>query len=120
MIEITNDTVREGLTALVEEFGEDFVYSKGEDGLCRYVRNGQPDCIVGKFLAAQGVPVERLAESDGTRFGTVADQLLGQLEGESVITVSDGARATLEAVQHYQDSGFNWGYSVENALDWLA
>jgi len=116
MIKITDDTVREGLTALVKEFGEDFVYSKGLTNSCLYVRNGEPDCIVGKFLAAQGVPLERLKAADDSIYGTPASELLTQLEREGVLTASDGAYDVLCGVQFRQDQYHTWGVAVSEAL----
>ena len=125
-INITADVVREGLTALVEQAGEDFVYKapKGDGGYdrCVYVRDGKPDCIVGQFLANLGVPVERLQEADkGISSGSSAGQLLGELRNEGVITIAHDQNVVdaLSEVQHRQDNKSTWGNSVESGLSYL-
>ena len=125
-INITADVVREGLTALVEQAGEDFVYvapEPPENGYkrCLYVRDGKPDCIVGQFLANLGVPVDRLTEADnGTNLsGTPAGILLRELYAEGVVNFDLGVSAALGTAQAWQDSGSTWGNSVESALSYL-
>lgn len=120
MIEITNQTVREGLKALVDQAGEDFVYSmkgadENTDGRCVYVYEGKPDCIVGQFLANMGVPVERLAKAD-TNCGIPADVLMLELGLEGVITFRDDSSYALTIAQRHQDMGKPWGLSLYEAL----
>ena len=115
MIDITLDSVRTGLLALVEQEGEDFIYKRNE-GACTYVRQGKGDCLVGRFLIAEGVPVERLEIADRNQFGLRAPALLRQLEDEGVITVSEPALGVLDIAQDFQDSGESWGESVNYAL----
>jgi hypothetical protein len=94
--------------------------STGEDSLpqCQYVYNGQPDCIVGRFLASQGVPLERLAKADTSTFGgsTAAVTLLTQLRSEGFITYGDYVCTVLGQVQYSQDQGQPWGDAVDDAL----
>lgn len=123
MIEITADSVRAGLTALVEEAGSDFVYSKrvtdpeiGER--CTYVHNGQPDCIVGRFLAAEGVPLVRLERADDFG-GKPADMLLNALIGEGVVQAPHIVREALQTAQSAQDNGHKWGDALTGALNEL-
>jgi len=118
MIEITFDSTVTGLKALVEEEGADFVYAKRE-GVCVY--DGKPDCIVGRFLAAQGVPLERLKEADTGSFGSglAAHSLMRDLGDEGVISYDGSARSLLSEVQHNQDQGLPWGVALSEALAYL-
>jgi hypothetical protein len=126
-INLTASVVREGLLALVEQEGEDFVYEgvKQHDGYpkCVYVRNGEPDCIVGRLLANLGVPVDRLVEADEDQYmtGVPAAQLLGELREEGVITLAtgEGVANALAQVQHLQDSRIAWGAAVDSGLVYL-
>lgn len=115
MIDITLDSVRTGLLALVEQEGEDFIYEKN-NGACTYTRQGKGDCLVGRFLIAEGVSVERLEAADRSAYGLRAPALLRLLEDEGVITVTDPALGVLDIAQDFQDSGESWGRSVNYAL----
>jgi hypothetical protein len=119
MIEITADTVRTGLTALVDEYGSSTVYEKKvRDGLnqCLYVYEGQPDCIIGKFLADLGVEVELLAEYDTTE-GIISSELLTDLARLGIIASPPYAvYNALSAAQALQDEGKTWGAAVMVAL----
>lgn len=115
MIEITLESAIEGVTAIVEEFGENYVYERPYGASCLYVFDGQPSCIVGKFLAKVGVPLERLARADEAR-GVIARDLIGQLEYEDVIAtdVPEVGRF-LDVLQSEQDSGYHWGEALKLA-----
>lgn len=115
MIDITLDSVRTGLLALVEQEGEDFIYKKN-NGNCTYTRGGKGDCLVGRFLIAEGVPVERLEAADRLGAGLRAPVLLRQLVDEGVITVAEPALGVLDIAQDFQDCGETWGESVSYAL----
>jgi len=122
MIEITRDDVREGLKALVDANGEDFIYQKalvGSVGIkrCVYVYEGKPSCIVGQFLFALGVPLERLEEADWRTFGggTPADELIGELVEEGRIQVESGVAVALTEAQNTQDWGLKWGIVLRRA-----
>ena len=124
-IHISEIDVRSGLEALVAEKGEDFVYGKNaQEGpdypVCLYVRNGEPDCIVGQFLARQGVPIERLMEADKTFGGTPARDLLQELVNEDVISISDDSIYALREAQYNQDTRLTWGESVTLAVRMLS
>lgn len=115
MINITADSVRQGLKALVEQEGEGFIYKKNS-GSCTYTRKGKGDCLVGRFLVAQGVPVERLEIADRNRLGLRASALFLQLVDEEVLTITGAASAMLAVAQDHQDDGFTWGESLSAAL----
>lgn len=117
MIDITLDSVREGLLALVRLEGEGFIYQKSW-GVCTYVREGRGDCIVGRFLIAKGVPVDRLEAADAANHGNgvAARSLLRQLKEEGVVAYDELVLQVLDNVQHHQDIGYTWGFAVSEAL----
>lgn len=115
MIELSNQDVIDGLEALVDEKGEEFVYVKNDDDggpTCRYVRNGEPDCMIGQFLAKAGVPLERLVQADG---GVIAKTLLEDLRAEGVVSITDKGINALQAAQGRQDRGYPWGVALNAA-----
>jgi|SRR5882757_1231821 len=117
-IQITPGIVVAGLRDLVVLKGEDYVYEPDGRDRCDYVRSGEPSCIVGRFLANLGVPLERLEKADATYGGISVGTLLEQLEEEGVIDrVSFRATQVLSKVQHRQDSGIPWGVAVQEALE---
>lgn len=122
-INITPSVVVEGLQALVDVKGEDFVYNPVvlDDGVgtqCVYVLDGAPSCLVGQFLANLGVPVERLEVADMGSYGAglPAGVLLENLRDEEVITYTDDhVCSALSEAQYAQDSGRTWGAALEEA-----
>lgn len=124
MIEITRHSAIQGLSALVEEKGEGFVYTQhtGREGTkqCRYVHNGAADCMIGQFLAAQGIPLERLAEADKIYAwsGAPASELIDSLINEGLVIASDGATNVLAAAQFAQDGGMTWGEALREAISY--
>lgn len=119
MIEITADSVREGLTALVEECGEDFVYDVDRTGgQCVYVHEGQPDCLVGKFLHAQGVTIQQLSigDHDGPEGSIGAQRLIQILSEREVLRAEDSAAQALARAQDVQDQRIAWGSALDEAL----
>lgn len=117
MIEITLDSAIEGVTAIVDEYGEGFLYEPGIDNVCLYVRDGSPDCIVGKFLAAQGITLERLEEAD--RYGGVggadARTLLDQLRSEGIVRLGAKVVTFFRVLQDCQDTSHAWGEALRSA-----
>ena len=127
MIELTDSEVSTRLRALVVKEGEDFIYTPrrtGEYGAtkCHYVYEGRPDCLVGRFLAESGVPLERLAEADNGKggAGVCAGDLVTDLEEEGFLLVSDRALQALQAAQSSQDVGETWGTALRRAERRLA
>lgn len=123
MIELTDTQVLQGLQELVDEKGEGFVYEKRErvEGLapkrCVYVHQGEPDCLVGQFLAKAGIPLDRLeaADVDNYNQGTAASELVDKLKAEGLLKVSDRALRALSFAQSEQDSGETWGEALREA-----
>jgi hypothetical protein len=122
MIEITKSVVREGLQALIDEAGDEFVYAPVEGpaghNQCVYVDNGAPSCIVGRFLVNLGVTVERLKKADEARYGggLSAETLLRELTQEEVVSVWDPSVVyALQDAQSAQDARDSWGEAVRRA-----
>jgi hypothetical protein len=98
------------LSAVVEQYGEDYVYPTWDSG-CTYERNGSPDCGVGKALAYLGVSVDTLTYMDcafptGINFVQIPD-----------VHITTPARAIFATFQAAQDGGFTWGLALREALD---
>lgn len=114
MIELTTDSVISVLDELVQEAGEDFVYR----GVCKYVKNDEPSCLVGKVLAKAGVPLERLEAADRAEWGggQSADVLLNNLRAEGVVNFEgDDVAVLLQAAQSRQDNRNTWAKAVSLA-----
>lgn len=106
--------------------GEDYVYPVPDNDFgpgCLYVKNGQPDCIVGHALAELGVPVEKMEyrNDDSCREADVisADSI-GQNEAKLIsaygLAFTGGAMEVLSVAQVLQDRGESWGFSLEEAI----
>lgn len=121
VIIITVASAHEGLKALVEEYGEEFVYQRNTDPdagpACAYVRGGEPSCLVGKFLANVGVPLERLERADYFG-GDSARELLASLCDEGALQYEPRAGWMLSAAQNVQDSGCTWGEALKMAASY--
>lgn len=100
------------LREVAAEAGPDYTYpdewreqaGEGEDGgQCRYVVNGQPACLIGRALAALGVPVAALENVEGS----AAWAALGELHPTSA-PVGDAANLA----QERQDTGATWGEAL--------
>lgn len=118
MIELTYDKTVELLNETVQEFGEDYVYSRNDEGRCVYVQDGQPSCLVGHVLVKAGVPLERLEAADSNFGGTGADVLIRQINREGAVKVDGKARTALAEAQYTQDHGNTWGLAVRRATRW--
>jgi len=121
MIEINIDQAIAGVKAVVAEYGHDHVYTKRLFGhgssRCVYVYEGQPDCLVGKFLAAQGVSVEHLAAGDTGVFGSAAENLLNYLAQARVLNTDTDTVMFLANLQYEQDKGSEWGVALRRATE---
>lgn len=118
MIEITPDVVRAELGKLVDEHGENYVYTS-KHGQCVYVRNGEGSCLVGKMLINLGVPVERLAAADIVMGGVGARELLPDLAREGLIKIDAKSVKALMYAQSDQDFSETWGTALRSALEVL-
>lgn len=112
MIEIDKERAITLVTEVVTERGEDYCYT----GKCRYVRFGEPSCLIGVALHKAGVPVETLAH-----FDTCIDSSITHLEREGElrlhnITLTPGAVTVFEKAQQLQDDGHPYGDVLNEAL----
>lgn len=104
------------LQRAVEAHGSDFVYpdewrnNSGRDlniGMCQYVHEGQPACIVGQVFAQLGHDVTKL--DDCFSEPRTAGRRLG-------IEMDDEAAMVLWTAQDKQDEGETWGNAVLDAI----
>lgn len=86
----------------------DFVYTPPNDdgGACVYYHDGQPSCLIGRALAAQGVIEPDIESSDKNSLGIM--QLIGELN----LSLLTGETDWLYRVQRRQDDGKPWGAAV--------
>jgi hypothetical protein len=98
----------------VQESGPDFVYqpkfvARHHYTTCVYSYDGEPDCLVGHFLARCGVPAAALAAlgDDDIRSLYVAGRL--------PVRLSNAALALLQQVQESQDRQLPWSQALRTA-----
>lgn len=122
VIVIDSATAATALKAAVDKRGEDYVYEVIPDEGCRYVRGGEPSCLIGQVLFDLGVPLERLVEADRARLGTgeLAGNLVGLLEEEGVIQAEAGIAYAFRRVQLCQDASQTWGTALRAGLEELS
>jgi hypothetical protein len=104
------------LLAAVVQGREDYVYEKVEnedgEGICVYIHNGQPSCLVGHALVAGGVlTVDQLA---AVEISTSAEDLVGDFPA----ALSAGAGELLAQAQAQQDNGRPWADALAAAAAW--
>lgn len=99
----TKEHVLDLMRRAVEIRGEKFVYSRKPDGGdyddCWYVREGQPDCLIGLMAHLDGVPLETLAKYEGV---TVKSLIDGGV-------VDWPMKHALFLAQQHQDEGWEYG-----------
>jgi hypothetical protein len=103
------------LEKAVAERGEEWVYQRVHDplydfcgdGVCLYVNEGQPSCLVGMALVLHGVPVQRLEEINRVGAGALHDHF-------AEVVAASAAEVFREA-QTAQDSGATWGDALSAA-----
>lgn len=116
----TLEQVLEATRTLVEEKGEDFVYSPVDGfagGDCVYAVDGNPSCLVGHVIfRLDAEAFKHLAELERERGSVAAADLVGGGYLRQSFWTSDAAMAMQEA-QATQDEGLPWGralYEAEN------
>lgn len=111
---------------IVELYGADYVYWPDRPNMtsCKYVRDGQPDCLIAKVLFKLGVSVEKIATLDGGcgSIGNLLDRnfrlAIYNLEYPSTVRVLATAQTT-------QDNRGTWGsardaaYKLARAKEWI-
>jgi hypothetical protein len=97
---------------IVEAQGADFVYQKGEAGVCSYVEDGKSDCLIGRVLFQLGWTIEELSTIEGQGPNSDRSTLWHERLGHS-------SRQLLEVAQIDQDRGETWGTALSRALTLL-
>lgn len=113
---LTYEQVREGVRDVINAHpeGVDHVYSRPEGaGVCLYVYDDEPSCIVGHYLInVLGVDKHTIQECEGAG----ASSLTKNLHAEGFMPEMDHRASTfLNVVQMEQDSGAPWGEAYEYA-----
>ncbi len=126
MIKITATTALHALTKVVGAEDPDFVYTAPVDGSCRYTRDGQGSCGVGRALLALGVPFQEVfaldyfsayslppvdLQDDDTKAHPIAARAMGLTSAH----LTEGAREVFQAFQTRQDNFKPWGEALNNA-----
>jgi len=102
------------LKKAVADKGEDYKYeSVGGHYHCQYFDQGQPSCIVGHALAADGVTEQDLREADPSRHLNLVD--VGTLAKRGLLEMDDATQKLLGTVQDEQDCGTPWGEALRIA-----
>lgn len=112
-IDVSDEAFINALEETVEETGRDHVYDmehKVEVGMCSYVHNGEPDCIIARVLSKLGVPVEWLATQEGTSASGVMRRI-----GYSGTGPMDYGKLSWAATsaQNFQDNGGTFGGALD-------
>lgn len=115
MTAFTLDQVQAKAREVIDEVGADHVYqSDPPDGACLYVKNGKPDCIVGRILAKLGVPLEFLADHNRNSKSFV---FLVEALKEAGYQFTPEATTFLDVLQDAQDGNARWGNAYEQARE---
>lgn len=117
------DEVVADLKGIIEEFGEGTVYGEDMDkefhdraSTCRYRdHTGEPQCIVGQWMARRGVNLgaldERMNEDSFERI------YHGLRDAGEIPRLTWDAVRLLDSVQDYQDNSVPWGDSLRAAIE---
>jgi hypothetical protein len=122
------DLIIEHLTAIVEEVGENFIYPRRHpsldsnyslysllsDGVCVYVWQGKPDCIIGRLLHRLGVSLEELSACEGENASAACSRLANS-PALSTLEFTDKDLMFLDRIQRLQDGGRTYGNILEFA-----
>jgi hypothetical protein len=111
MIEITQEKFMSALRDAVAEKGDGYVYSRldGYAGMCLYVHDDGPGCIMGNALHRMGVSLEFLSSAEGEGITSVLEYLYcrGIIGDYSTLDLE-----RLSSIQAAQDCGSTWGKAV--------
>lgn len=94
--------------------GPEFCYTAPKGiGVCQYVNEGKPDCVVGRILHRHGVPLTTLSLWEGA---TASE--MGQRTNRRGLPplMTEEAAQLLEDLQDRQDARRPWGEAMEHAL----
>jgi len=112
---ISHEMVRDGIPTIIETRGDDFVYQihSGSGATCMYVWEGEPDCLIGCFLADLGLPLEAFNDHEGSEIETAVEK---GLLSDNGFTIDPEALHLLGKLQYWQDAHEPWGVAYERAL----
>ena len=117
---LSYEQVRDGIRDVINRHpeGVDHTYSRPEGaGVCLYVHNDGPSCIVGHYLInVLGVAKCAIEEREGIGVSSLAKIL--RAEG-AMPGLDFQASVFLNVVQAEQDSGAPWGEAYETALSYI-
>lgn len=117
-LSIDGSKALEALARVVKDAGEEYVDPAAVQGNmgCRYVRDGEPSCIVARVLSHLGVPVEVLRSMDASFNPQIGYDGKGVLHDYGV-GLDAYATGALMAAQGIQDGGGSWGYALDKARE---
>jgi len=103
------------LEYIVDQFGHDHVYVKepkpGQpaygNGGCWYVKDGEPDCLIAKFLFNRGWTIEELSSCESRSVFSASGDYPDRLTNDEV--------SILSTAQQVQDNGKTWGEALRAA-----
>lgn len=113
---ITYAMVKDDLPGIIAQRGGDFQYEThpGSGGTCMYVWDGQPDCLIGCYLADLGLPLEAFEAIEGSGIDSGFDN--GHLEKYG-FTAEREAITAMERIQNLQDNEYTWGDAYDRIFD---
>lgn len=91
----------------------DYVYDRGENGKCQYIKDGEGSCIVGQAYVELGVPVEYVKSWDSVSYGNAIGAW--QVVEREYENYSKYDKEWLDYVQECQDLGQPWELAVDKA-----
>lgn len=113
---ITREMVRQDMPRIIAQKGEDFQYEThpGSGGTCTYVWDGEPDCLLARYLVDLGLPLEALTPHEGT---SVDDLFFRGYMERYGFSADPEALHVMERLQYFQDNEFTWGDAYERTFN---
>jgi hypothetical protein len=108
--------VREGIPDIIQQEGSAFQYSphSGSGGTCTYVWEGEPDCLIGRYLVDLGLPIEAFLGHEGKG---VDDLFLDGHLKKYEFSAEPEAILAMKNIQDLQDNELTWGEAYENTFN---
>jgi hypothetical protein len=104
-------TVIQHMSEIVEEVGPSFVYLRPTGESCMYVRNGKPDCLIGRILHRMGVSLEKLQQCE--------EKGPDYINSKFNLGLYDSTLSILRKAQNMQDGGMSWGDVLKSSLAYV-
>lgn len=115
---ITYSMVRDGLSAIIAEKGEDFQYVVPRGGTCLYVENDCPSCLIGHYLIELGFPMEAFTALEGNGVESLFhDENLKEIMASHGFTAEPEAVYAMGKVQDLQDNEYYWGDAYSRVFE---